>query len=83
MTPLQSVNSCEFVERMGELEEHPPHLLAIGVLSAGPNRDRRDAIRETWAQWPSDLRHTVRFFIGQPDNAALMKSLDEEVRLFN
>jgi hypothetical protein len=52
--------------------------LFVGVLSAARNRDRRDAIRETWGASP--LIHSVRFVCGRPAAEPLAHALQMEGR---
>jgi hypothetical protein len=39
-------------------------LAALGVLSALPNRQRRDAVRATWMRVPTAATFVIRFVVG-------------------
>ena len=65
-----------------EQSETPlPPLVAIGLVSAAPYRERRAAIRESWFRFSECSSGDVlaRFVIAQPTDAREAKAMDAEV----
>lgn len=55
--------------------------LFVGVLSASSNRDKRDAVRGTWALHPALLR--VVFVVSRPRTPQLLASIRREASIHN
>jgi hypothetical protein len=64
----------------GSASSRGAHLsLFVGVLSAGKNREARDAIRATWGAHPA--LYSVRFFLLRPRNETVLSEVGRRVLL--
>lgn len=52
--------------------------ILVALTSAATNRDRRQAIRETWSQFVRESNQTFLFFVAQPSDANLRLQIELE-----
>lgn len=82
--PSHTTSWPYYVTRPSDKCLESSHSAFIGILSGGlpKYRERRDAVRQTWATWAPQLNFTIKFFVDIPPATQDRKGLIDELSTY-